>query len=420
MTRYMLSSKELLILRDGRPFGDAGSFGGTGLAWPLPQTLAGMCRTALVLAGPEDAFENKENLDALLDVSMEKILPCLIEEGRTIEEAEILLPFPADLLCLEEDDGKKKKICLYPLTYSSHAETEGTDWNDPDWLYPGLSSKGKPQTPPGFLRKKLAQDYLAGSIEVKGRDLDKDTETIDGPVKDIRIHVALDPATRAADEGRLYGESGIYLKAVKARKESGKTTDEKALPGKMPRPEPIGDMGISFSLKGLKPEEKVPGVLYLGGERKRVDLFPVKQETFPEPHAVCENQKFLKLILITHGDFGGWAPEWLAKQTETGAFAWVKEPRSGIEIRLRSAVVTGWEPVSGWDLKEKKPKAFRKLVRPGAVYLVELKTPSESLSLAQALWGQSLCLPESRGEKDGYGQVLVGAAKTIINGKDTE
>ena len=416
MSRYMLFSEDLLILRDGRPFGDTGSFGGTALDWPLPQTLAGMCRTALGHGISRDAFDSSEILDGLLNLGMEKILPCLMAEGKGSEAPEILLPFPADLVCMEEEEGQKKKQRLYPLSYSPLKGGEGTDWKDKDWLYPGLSSKGKPKAAPRFLRKKLAEAYLAGTLEVAGQSLDRDGETVEGPVRDFRIHVALDPETRTVEEGRLYGESGIYLKAVKKTEKKGRAS----LSGRLAAGEILGDLGIAFSLKGLNPEEKMPEALYLGGERRRVDIAATGKESFPVPGKNLENQRFLKFFLTTHGDFGGWAPDWLVQQTEDGAFAWVKEPRSGMEIRLRSAVVTGWEPVSGWDLKEKKPKVFRKLVRPGAVYLIEMKNPSDSLSLVQALWGRSLCLPESRGEKDGFGQILIARASTLQNGKDAE
>jgi CRISPR-associated protein Cmr3 len=78
-----------------------------------------------------------------------------------------------------------------------------------------------------------------------------------------------------------------------------------------------------------------------------------------------------------------------------------------VEIKLRSAVITGWDPCSGWDYEIRKPKPFRKLAKPGSVYLVELKNPEESLKLIGALHGESICSEGSTGEKDGYGQVII-------------
>ena len=50
---------------------------------------------------------------------------------------------------------------------------------------------------------------------------------------------------------------------------------------------------------------------------------------------------------------------------------------------------------------------LQRLVKPGSVYLVELRKPEESMKLTDALHGESICSEGSSGEKDGYGQVIV-------------
>ncbi len=100
MSRYVLYSGEALILRDGRPFGEVGTFGGTSLQWPLPQTLAGMCRTAVGFGRSETYFSQAENCQAVLSIGLEKILACLAANGGR----EPLLPTPADLVFTDEQN----------------------------------------------------------------------------------------------------------------------------------------------------------------------------------------------------------------------------------------------------------------------------------------------------------------------------
>jgi CRISPR type III-B/RAMP module-associated protein Cmr3 len=211
------------------------------------------------------------------------------------------------------------------------------------------------------------------------------------------------------DEGRLYAESGIYLKSVSRDQEQ---------PGGMKNRLAEyssgyqGDLALTFELDGLESGEALNPCLYLGGERRRVDIETPSALPFPACPDFLDNQAFVKLVLITHGDFESWAPSFLVPDGRPEKADWVKEPVSGVTIRLRSAVVKGWDPVSGWDYASRKQKAFRKLVPPGSVYLVELQHPEESGALARALWGESLCPKNSQAAKDGYGQILI--AKNTI------
>lgn len=410
MTRYALSSEDVIILRDGRPFGDTGVFGGTALDWPLPQTLAGMCRSSLGFGRSEKYFAEQSNIERILTVGIKRILPG-INMGAL---QEFLLPTPADLVLTEkttektDDEQAEGKRRIHPLSYKELADGEGTDLNAPLWLYPTLNPgiKDKPSPSPRFLRWDLAEAYLGGRLPADGKDIDLNTHTIVNPVRDFRIHSAIDPASRSVDEGRLYAESGIYLKCVSKKygemAESNTSLSDYGSPYQ-------GDLMITFELEGAEPDEALPASMYLGGERRRVDVTAGPALPFPECPDFLENQTFLKLVLITHGDFETWVPDWLAPGGNTSP-PWVTEPRSGVELRLRSAAVNGWDPASGWDYATKKQKTFRKLVRPGSVYVVELKNPAEAGVLAKSLWGQSICPANCRAEKDGYGQVLI--AKT--------
>ena len=118
----------------------------------------------------------------------------------------------------------------------------------------------------------------------------------------------------------------------------------------------------------------------------------------------------MKCILTSHGDFGGWCPEWLKPDLNAAGIEWVKIPDTAFEIRLRSACVQGWDGVSGWDYQTKKPKAMKKLARPGSVFLIEIKNLDESAEIAKHLWSGSLSFDDKMAIHNGYSQCIIGNA----------
>lgn len=385
MSRLILTTRDMLVLRDGRPFGESGTFGGSSFDWPRPQTIAGMCRTAVGLGRGEGYFGIPEGCGAVMKIGISRLLAELVVDG----QAEPLIPTPADMVFTDQGGAQR----AWPLVYRPLSKGEGTDLEAKEWLYPSLAASAKPAKPPMFIRQPLAKKYLEGTLPPDGLDLDPLKDFVPGPVREFRVHTAIDPESHAVSEGRLYAESGIRLTAC-GQLGGGS----------------LGDLQIGFELEGLAPGEALPQSMYLGGDRRRVDVSVSGKSAYPAMPQVFGEDRLLKLVLTTHGDFGGWAPLWLVPGADPSNVAWVKEPRSGIEMRLRSAVVPGWDPASGWDYEKRGPKPFRKLARPGSIYLVEVKDPSRSSELASALWGSSVCASGSQQERDGYGQVIIAKA----------
>lgn len=402
MKRYVLTSEDMLVLRDGRPFGDAGVFGGTALDWPLPQTIAGMCRTALGFQRDANFFADPDRTREVLSIGLGQLLP----HGMSDSGPEFLLPTPADMIFSDEEHKR-----AHLLRFSQLRDGEGSDVAHADWLYPMLDMKEKPARAPKFLRQQLALQYLDAKIPENGQLMDE-ADVVTTPVMDTRIHTAIDPGSRSVREGQLFAESSMYLVA--------ETDDGRRSQNRFRLPDTGATcagshlrLSIGFGLTGLKDDETPPRSMYCGGERRRVDVVSSDVCTYPAPGDGLENLRFLKLLLTTHGDFGGWAPEWLVPEGKVGACDWVTEPLSGVRLCLRSAVLSGWDGVSGWDYAVKKPKAFRKLVRPGSLYLVELENPADSALLVEKLWGRSLCEEQSQQDHDGYGQVIIAKTSHI-------
>jgi CRISPR-associated protein Cmr3 len=118
--------------------------------------------------------------------------------------------------------------------------------------------------------------------------------------------------------------------------------------------------------------------------------------------ASWENNEFMKIRLLTPGDFGGWVPNWLTPGD------WCAVPGTKHEVKLRSAFVPGGFPVSGWDFKARGPKATRLLVPAGSVYVVQLRDPKAAAALARHLWLAPLVPPAGNRMATGFGHAVPG------------
>ena len=373
--RIGIQTTDQLVLRDGRPFGDSGMFGGDSLLWPQPQTIAGMIRTAVGFSRSAWYFKDRANAEAIRKVGIEKLMMRRNKAG----ESQWLAPVPADLLFT----GSRDNLRLNVLGYGELKDGCGTDISNGDWMIARTATKEKPaKEAPAFLNWDVFSGYLRDEALKEGS-----LNAIGLPPlpSDSRIHNSLQKGAGVTAEGGLYMNRGVYLR-------------EKGLHG--------SPLSIGVTVTGMEDGDRIPENAYLGGERKTVRL-AAEEPAYPVCPDGFGNRQFLKLILMTHGDFGGWCPEWLMPDLDGDSIAWVKIPGSGIEVRLRSAAVAGWDGISGWDYVKKGPKATRKLVRPGAVYLIELKDPSQSGAAAAAFWGSSIAEDEES-VKTGYGQVVVG------------
>jgi len=382
LVRYILTTDDQLILRDGRPFGESGVFGGSSLNWPFPQTLAGMVRTAVGFSRDPFYFDHIENADEILKIGISRIVPM----AKGAKGWEPLMPVPADLVLTRKKEDKN--LTVNPLIFKSLQEGSGTDIVNRQWLMPHVDLRDKPAKETPFLFHWNFYDaYLKGKLK-HGEIHSFKGIGINPPIKDLRIHNAINAETFITEESKLFSNAGFYLKS--------KNDAE------------IIDLAIGFDVINADSED-ISGDAWLGGERRRVVL-TATDLPFPACPDYFNNRRFLKLILTSHGDFGGWSPQWLKPDLDARRIEWVKIPGTDFEIRLRSACVNGWDGVSGWDYKEKKPKKMKKLVRPGSVFIIEIKNPEKSVEIANLFWGNTLNLDNGKSLKDGYGQCIVGNA----------
>lgn len=387
-TTAILTAREALIFRDGRPFGMPGVAVGGSLNWPMPSTLAGMMRSAIGLHRSADYFSGpgvEQNRLKVLKLSLAASLPVSRSPGAPSWLP--MFPAPADAVLLDSGDrlAVKRFSCCRP-TPTVAAVTEC--W--PNWLLPCTGLDKPAADRPPFWREELFRQWLREEDipDVAHHDLGSK-----GPMDDSRIHVAIDPATFTSDPGKLFESPGRRF----ARSQ--------------PVPE---ELGIALWMENLEDSDALAGPVPLGGDRRVAFAEPYAMP-FPQPdpelvHA-WSGQRYLRLVLVTPGDFGAWAPAGMTpdpidfkKETPW----WPVPGTPGLRIRLCGAFVPPWIPLSGWDYAKRCPKAMRKIVPAGSVYVVEVEKPEDSAKIAGALWGTSL-----NASTDGFGVVVVGCAKRL-------
>ncbi|PIE66300.1 MAG: hypothetical protein CSA26_01265 [Desulfobacterales bacterium] len=381
---YIIFSSEALVFRDGRPFGDNAQLHGGLLRWPHPGTVLGMFRSHIGFARGDDYFtckNNKENIEKIKNIGLQRMIPMWQEEGS--KAWKLLFPAPADVM-ITLDKQNKKKLVLNPLSYNTLKKGEGVNLPWKNWLLPFSNIKEKPVKEPPTLWHE--EQFLSWLEKGEKQSLPAEELGLFWPDEEYRLHTAVDNKARTVLDGQLFSSRGIRLEA-KTEKDC------------------LGRYGIGVDLEGLEVNDNPEGTYFLGGDRKIAHIKRLATRFPPLPSWTKDSARYLRLVLITPGNFGDWAPSWLIPNREEPLINWKTFPGSTLQLRLVSAIIQRWQPVSGWDMENRKPKATTRLVPAGSIYIVELKEPKKAPELAERLWGNTLAITS---KADGYGCVCIG------------
>ena len=169
--------------------------------------------------------------------------------------------------------------------------------------------------------------------------------------------------------------------------------------------------------------DKIDTFGFLGGERRLSTWNAgVEQKGWTIPSKLLETlskepkPKRIRLVLATPAIFTqGWLPGWLKR---SGEYLEGRPPGAPENLRLRlvSACVDRWRPISGWSLEadsrgRRGPKAIRRLVPAGSVYFFKVED-GDAGKLAEKLWLEPVSdesqdrLDQDR--RDGFGLALWG------------
>jgi len=441
MLKICTTSRETLVFRDGKPFGSAGNLTGGRIPWPMPSTIAGMVRSKIGFSRGEDYFDRgdwakyQKNIAELRQLSVHSLPVHRPFDGNG--NWELLFPAPADAAVFPSGEQLKIECFSFRPGWSDASDRCADVWIN--WLLPRPPRLDKPAARrPAFWHKSYFFDWL--KEQAPQAMLFPSHLGVDHAKYDTRIHTAINADSGSADESRLFDAPGIRLGLKNG---AG-----------------LAELGIAVFVEGARKTDVLTGPVHLGGER-RVAYNDDFLKSFPcmsDIHgleAALGTSKFLRLILLSPGFFdGGWVPKWLLPESDPAAQVphavvrglpsswlmrmprllqrvflkpcsanptpWVTVPGTRCRVRLRTAFVPGWIPVSGWDYEKRSQKPMRKLVPAGSVYVIEIGEQSQSGTVAQALWGKSLCVDGSEAHnqdaRDGFGVVIVGCAAKLCRG----
>jgi CRISPR-associated protein Cmr3 len=366
----LIEPHDPVIFRDGRPFTDG--LPAATLPFPLPITTAGAIRTR---SGANLDFADAAVIESLRRICQTGPFAAILNDGKW----EPLFPAPADAVPY----GSEKQVEYVSLRPTAYAAPGGCDL--PEGLRPlfGARPDKALDEAPRFWRSSFLLRWLtnkAATVTASYREVG-----FEALPEQRRVHVAIDPTSLTADKHMLFTTGSLEF-TWRKEKPNGS--------------EPVGDrlnaLPVALISRIECPEgSRWPAVAPLGGER-RLALWrelPAAEVAWPAPPAL--KGEIVRAILVTPGAFDlGWKPGWCGGLCPPGM--------PDLKLELVAAASPRFQPVSGWDLQARGPKATRFLVPAGSVFFFRVIGGDPA-----KLWMRSICDRE-QDRRDGFGIVLLG------------
>ncbi|NPV63070.1 MAG: type III-B CRISPR module-associated protein Cmr3 [Methanotrichaceae archaeon] len=414
-TLYLdVTPHDTIVARDGRPFGIGQGIRMRSLDWPYPSVLAGSLRTLL---GKMNGHFSDEVVKQLLEIDIAGPLP--------MKGAQLYLPIPKDMLAKET----KEKLIAIPLRPANFRPGEDCDLPKggllPTMLPDAIDEDFKPEKLTAFWSASKMIAWLSnpngsdfplcqGLKDNKENDEESsdqsdvkkdcwvdDPDYLNAPDKDERIHTGINAETgvAAVEKGLLFMSVGLDFS----------TMDKSRGIRLAARIETNGAFEETIS--------KLDEIHPFGGER-RLARWAISAQgngwsCKEELKSLLSKSQKIRMVLATPAIFTkGWLPGWLK---EANGYLEGTPPGASKELKLRlvSACVDRWKPISGWsaEAKSRGPKAIRRLVPAGSVYFFEVRHGNAG-ELAENHWLRSVCddvdSDKDRNRRDGFGLAVWG------------
>jgi len=414
MVKYLtIDPHDPIVARDGRPFGTGQRMGS--LDWLYPSVLAGAVRTTFAKAVRAN-FSKQETIDALKKISVSGPLP--------LWSSRIFLPAPKDIIVREDKIGNIIDRRAYAVRPTELNLNEGCDLPFPKGvLIPAMLPEEvqddfKPAEIPAFwsMRKMVEWimnptgiDFVEPSMHNNSGTLKSSSEFLLFPQKDSRMHTKIDKRLGSAEDEMLFKTIGLDF-SVKGHPQGIQLAARVEADGVLLNGQKVEDITIDC-------------LSTIGGERRLSywhEGMPQNGWDFPAEKirtALAEQKtekKRIRMILATpaifshvYKDCQGWLPGWL-KLDGSEIIGAPKNAPLGVRMKLVSASVGRWKPISGWCLEKGKqgPKPIYRLVPAGSVYFFEVQD-GDAFELAETLWLKSVC-DKDQHRCDGFGLALWG------------
>lgn len=399
MYDYLITPKAPLLFRDGKPFGTDDNTADT-LLFPQPSTIAGAIRTAWAESEGKN-FSNPEDIKSIKHKSV--YAPFLTD----INKREILVPVPADSLCLTQDG----KSTIYRLIPKALRANEGTDINTKLMpVFPREDNKdevkGKPakDTPKFWSYGKMEQWLLSDTSD----KLPAKEQGILNLSVETRTHVSIQAKTQTAKSGHLFQTAGLDFS--RQRKETGENQKQWGWT------ENEYGLACQFQEDFNNSYRTIGGESRLGSIQKVEGLIP---ECPAELSRKINQGKGFRLILATPAIFKkGFLPDFIDEKTMQGT-------HHGMTVKLHAVAVQRWQAGTSWDMaatgnkhnsrQGKGMRSLKRLAPAGTVYWFELIKP-QNLAV-ESFWLTSIS--DERAD-DGYGITIPGVWTIPTDLKDNQ
>lgn len=381
---YWIDALAPLVFRSGKPFGAQSDT--EDIVFPLPSVAAGLIRT--VWAQQQNHFTG--NFTGEFDSENLKQIPSnglFLAQKDGSDNLKLFAPKPADVIYLKNKKTNQVEIVRLSPKEIGNSDDCGCDLHNDLWLVQmDDNRKGKPQSGKQFW---LLSDYLAwlNGENISFEQVEKNGATL--PAIEVRTHVAIDGATGTSQDGLLFQTAAYDFANPKKNHHKG-----------------WHDTQMGFVIASECDLKKETDLVRFGGEGRLSYLCKTELVENPfRPSEIRGNR--IKLTLLTPAIFGnGWLPKWLNDDL-TGTL-----PHTSLKVKLKAAAVERWQPVSGWDLANHRPKPMRKAVSAGAIYWLEIQNHQDFdiQKELQKLAYQSVC-DDEQDQRDGFGIVAVSEWK---------
>lgn len=400
----LLRPRDPIIARDGRPFAATPGAQAISLPWPLPSTTAGALRTQI---GNSLAFDwLKDGPDRARGIAVHG--PLMLARWPDDARWQIYVTAPRDALIVDAaaTDAATRDHRMSALRpYDADELPDGAGCDLPVGLRPlRIPGVGKPASGYTYWPLAACERWLAAPAPAEQAP---PARTLNALPLDARMHVKIDPQTRAAAQGYLFGTVGLAFADAPhaANNHSREESPARALLCRVSGQE-VGSWTQAES-----------AFVTLGGERRLAALGSGDGLWPGRPHQglrdALRGARRLRLLLVTPALFtGGWRPGWLDNNLE-GSPPGLPEAR----LRLVAAAVGRQAPVSGWNMqrhkgedgrwRERGPKAARYTVPAGSVYFFDVVAGSLDDRGIETLWMAALS-DEPQDRADGFGLSLSG------------
>lgn len=393
MQTWLFEPRDPLFVRDGRPFGQIPGARAASLDFPYPSTTTGAVRTASKLDAKGIFVATDAESTQLKELQV--LGPLMVEvdgDGRIVQW---LPPAPMDAVLSRPSPG--------PGQSSAAREELTLGWQRPLRPFAGAVTdldgtaglvglprrlSGKPTRGPAWWQYEHFKRWLLDPTMMDGWELEPHDLGTEGPTRDLRTHVALDPEVGTAADRQLFQTRSLDF----ARRQDS-----------------AGLRLRRFAIAVATDARLRPRLMTVGGERRLTRLQDA-QEAGGEPWsppsipadllARVKAERACRIILITPAIFhAGWRP---------GGLLQVKD---GCSPSLVGAAVDRARVVSGWDFTKPRggaPKPARRMAPAGSVYYLRLGgTDADVEAWARRTW-MSCISDEPQDRLDGFGLAVLG------------